>query len=460
VDDLARRVRLYERLIERMPEAAAALDREGVILFASRSACRLTGYSMNELVGSSFTQYLNPEDLESVSAQMSRTIRTGVSVEDFKTRIRRKDGETRTIRLALDTFVEATEIVGLIATAQDVTARERVERKLAEANRCLQEGPLADLFPGHGTATTELRQQIVDAAPSRRLPVLIVGERGTGKALVAREVHRLSARGARSFVAVDCTAISGPLFESEMFGHEKGAFTGAQATKRGLFQHADGGTLFLDEIGELPAEQQAKLLVAIQERQIRHVGGTTAIPVDVRIIAATNRDLKETMTEGRFRRDLYDRIFGFLIEVPPLRERATDLDLYVDRFIAKWSEEEEKMITEVEDAVVEAFHRYSWPGNVRELELVIGRMVARARDERLTADLLPPEIAERRAHDETSNARLEAIERASHRKKYTKTDVEQVLERHHAIVRRAAKDLGISRNTFYRLMEKFGIKPR
>src|SRR5215510_9348543 len=162
--------------------------------------------------------------------------------------------------------------------------RERAERKLAEANRRLQEGPLTDLFPGQGTASTALRQQIIEAAPSRRLPVLIVGERGTGKALVAREIHRLSTRGTSPLVSVDCTAIPGPLFEAEMFGYEKGAFTGAQATKHGLFQQADGGTLFLDEIGELSAEQQAKLLVAIQERRIRRVGGTTAIPVDVRII--------------------------------------------------------------------------------------------------------------------------------------------------------------------------------
>src|SRR5262249_37542111 len=162
--------------------------------------------------------------------------------------------------------------------------------------------------------------------------------------LVAREIHRLSPRAAGPLVSVDCTAIPGPLFESEMFGYEKGAFTGAQATKRGLFQQADGGTLFLDEIGELSAEQQAKLLVAIQERRIRGVGGMTAIPVDVRVIAATNRDLKQMMTDGHFRRDLYDRLLGFLIEVPPLRDRVADLASYVDHFVAQWSEEENKTI--------------------------------------------------------------------------------------------------------------------
>jgi PAS domain S-box-containing protein len=370
-------MRIYERLLDCMPYAAAAVDREGAILFVNQSACRLTGYSAHELIGLSFTRCLDPSDIDPVAAQLFRTIRTGLAVENFRARIRRRDGVTRTIRFALNSLTEGDKIVGAVVTAQDVTAREcadrqyrlfhsvvehareaimiteadpidppgpriqyvneaftqmtaytpedvlgltpRVlqgpeterqvldeirtalhgsapvsvelvnyrkdrseywtnlsivpidghlvafqmdvterrrrelvlERKLAEANRRLQEGPLADIFPGDSPATTHLRQQIVEAAPSRRLPVLIVGERGTGKALVAREIHRLSTRGTNPLVSVDCSAIPGALFESEMFGYEKGAFTGAQATKRGLFQQAHGGTLFLDEIGEL-----------------------------------------------------------------------------------------------------------------------------------------------------------------------------------------------------------------
>jgi len=589
LDDLNRRVFVYERLMECMPHAAGAIDTNGVFFFINQSACELSGYAAEELLGSSFALCLEPADQESVAAQVFRTLRTGEPTRDFKTRIRRKDGEPRIISFALYPLVESGQITGAIGAAEDITSREHadkqyrllesvvlnareaiviteaepidppgpriqyvnhaftamtsynadevlgrtprllqgldtaratldeirsaverkapvqvelvnyrkdgseywtnlsilpvadhlvgfqtdvterrrheimLERKLAEANRRLEEGALAGLFPGAGPATTLLRQQIGEAAPSRRMPVLILGERGTGKALVAREIHRLSDRTARPFVAVDCTAIPATLFESEMFGHEKGAFTGATGTKRGLFQQADSGSLFLDEIGELSLEQQAKLLVAIQERSIRRVGGTTAISVDVRIIAATNRDIVQMMSDGRFRADLYDRIRGFLVEVPPLRDREEDLDVYVHRFVRQWSEEEGKTITEIEPSVMEAFHRYPWPGNVRELEFVVGRMVARAQDGRLTTDLLPSEISGRRAAataPSTPAPAAPADRAAGPRRELSKADIEEALERNNGIVRRAARDLGIARNTLYRLMERHGIRPR
>jgi PAS domain S-box-containing protein len=589
VDDFDRRVHVYEQLMDCMPDAAAALDLEGVLFFVNRRACELSGYAAEELIGSSFGRLLDPSDLDPVAAQVFRTLRTGMPVKGFKTRIRRKDGDTRIISFTLDPLTESGQITGAIGTAEDVTSREHadrqyrllesvvlnarepivitaaepvdppgpriqfvnraftqmtaydaeeilgrtpsllhgphtepavleeirnavvhkapvqvelvnyrkdhseywtnlsimpvadhlvgfhvditerrrreitLERRLAEANRRLEEGALTDLFPGHEPATRYLRQQIVEAAPSRRLPVLILGERGTGKALVAHEIHRQSDRAARPFVAVDCTAIPAPLFESEMFGHEKGAFTGAMAIKRGLFQQADGGSLFLDEIGELSLEQQAKLLVAIQERVIRRVGGTLAIPIDVRIIAATNRDLDQMVADGRFRADLYDRLRGFLIEVPPLRDREADLDLYVDRFVARWCEEEGKAIVDVEPGVVEAFRRYSWPGNVRELEFVVGRMVARARGDRLTVELLPGEISGRRIGATPVNppGAADVIERGSGpRRELSKTEIEQALKQHNGIVRRAARELGIARNTLYRLIEKHGIQHR
>jgi transcriptional regulator with PAS, ATPase and Fis domain len=320
-----------------------------------------------------------------------------------------------------------------------------------------------ELFPGREPATRCLRQQIAEAASSRRLPIVILGERGTGKALVAREIHRLSPRTSGPFVAVDCAAIPGPLFESEMFGYERGAFTGAAAVKRGLFQQADGGTLFLDEIGELSLEQQAKLLVAIQERSIRRVGGTAAIPVDVRIAAATNRDLDQMTTDGRFRLDLYDRIRGFLVGVPPLRDRGVDLELYVERFVARWSAEEGKSIADIDPAVLDAFHRYPWPGNIRELEFVIGRMVARATRDRLTADLLPVEIAEARwlARGTLRPPKRIAIERGRPRRvEIGRATIERALSRHRGVVRRAARELGVARSTVYRLMTRYGIRPR
>ena len=196
-----------------------------------------------------------------------------------------------------------------------------------------------------------MRERIAEAAGIRKLPVLILGERGTGKALVARAVHDLSPRAAGPFVSFDCTAIPATLFESELFGHRKGAFTGAIAHKPGLFQQADGGTLFLDEIAELPVDLQPKLLMVIQEHRIRQVGTLKDIPVDVRIMAATNRDLSRMMADGRFRHDLYDRLNGVQILVPPLRERRDDLDLYIDSFVLTWAREERKRAPVVESNI-------------------------------------------------------------------------------------------------------------
>jgi DNA-binding NtrC family response regulator len=318
------------------------------------------------------------------------------------------------------------------------------------------------LFPGSGSATQHLRDDIVQAAKSRRLPVVILGERGTGKALVAQEIHRLSRRAPGPFVLVDCTAISPALFESEMFGYEKGAFTGATATKSGLFQQADGGTLFLDEIGDLSVEQQAKFLTAIQERRIRRVGGTSAIPIDVRLMAATNKDLHRMKDDGRFRPDLYDRLHGFSIEVPPLRDRGVDVDRYVDVFVARWCEEEQRRITEIDPAVLTAFRQYPWPGNVRELEFVIARMLVRAENHRLTRALLPREITEW-TPSVAATSRVTDLECAQasmlSRREYSMTEIDQALKRNRGIVRSAARDLGIARSTLYRLMARYGIRP-
>ena len=216
--------------------------------------------------------------------------------------------------------------------------------------------------------------------------MLITGETGTGKELVARAIHKRSARSARPFVAVNCAAIPASLIASELFGHERGAFTGALQRRQGKFELADGGTIFLDEVGELPLETQVALLRVLQEREIERVGGSRPIRVDVRVVAATNRDLQAAIAERAFRSDLFYRLNVFPVEMPPLRERPTDIRLLVEYFVHRFSKRAGKKITGISNKTLDLLQSYPWPGNVRELQNVIERAVIVSDGERLTVD--------------------------------------------------------------------------
>src|SRR5213082_195553 len=222
--------------------------------------------------------------------------------------------------------------------------------------------------------------------------VLIRGESGTGKELIARAIHNQSPRSSEMFQAVNCAAINENLLESELFGHERGAFTGAHAEKKGLFEIADKGTLFLDEIGELDVSMQAKLLRALQEREIRRVGGTRAIRIDVRVVAATNRDLRAMVQDGRFRDDLYYRINVLSIDVPPLRERREDIPVLMDFFLKKHTRNTSRLIRGLTPEARKVMLDYAWPGNVRQLESAIERAILLAESDYITVEDLPLEV--------------------------------------------------------------------
>jgi two-component system, NtrC family, response regulator AtoC len=283
--------------------------------------------------------------------------------------------------------------------------------------------------------------------------ILIQGETGTGKEMVARAIHYASSRADRPLVVVDCAALPEPLFESELFGHERGAFTGAVVSRRGLLEVADGSTCFLDEVGELSTALQAKLLRVLQERVIRRVGGNEPIPVNVRLITATNQDLKKLVEDGRFREDLYYRLNGLMLRVPPLRERAEDLPLLVQHFLRKYSADAGKPVLGLARETLELLAAYRWPGNVRELQHVVERAVALSSSALIIPEDLPPEIrAETLPAPELPRGRMTLDE-------VRRWYVNRVLEETGGNKLRAAEILGIDRRTLYRILDREGEEP-
>jgi len=285
--------------------------------------------------------------------------------------------------------------------------------------------------------------------------VLIQGETGTGKELVARAIHELSLRRERLLIKVNCAALPRDLVESELFGHEKGAFTGATQQRRGRFELADGGTLFLDEAGELPLDTQAKLLRVLQEREFDRVGGTRSLRTDVRVIAATNRDLHTQVAAGSFRSDLYYRLNVFPIVVPPLRERRDDIPGLVRHFAAKAARKLGRTVDGISSAFVECASVYAWPGNIRELENLVERAVIMSRGTVLDAvDLFSsasPTASEKTPAVTAGNTTLEVIERAH---------IQQVLERTRWVIEGehgAARILGLNPSTLRGRLRKLGI---
>ena len=291
---------------------------------------------------------------------------------------------------------------------------------------------------------------VARAAPSRAT-VLLRGESGTGKELMARAVHEASPRAAHPFVAVNCAALNKGLIESELFGHEKGAFTGADARRTGRFEQADGGTLFLDELAEIPLDVQVKLLRVLQERKVERVGSGVEIEVDVRLIGATNRDLAALVAQGAFREDLFYRLNVVAVELPPLRQRKDDIPLLADHFLARYAEENDKAVGEISKEALDLLTRYAYPGNVRELQNIVERAVVMARGPVVTRADLPAEVQQAAPAPvaDTLPAQVEELEKKA---------IAQALERANGVQSRAAEILGLTeRNLRYKL-KKYGLR--
>jgi two-component system response regulator PilR (NtrC family) len=303
-------------------------------------------------------------------------------------------------------------------------------------------------------SVSELIRQVADT----RTNILITGESGTGKDLVARAIHSLSDRKSRPFVVVNCGAIPENLLESELFGHVKGAFTGAISQKMGLFEVADGGTLFLDEVGELPHALQVKLLRALQEKTFKRVGGTTDIHVDVRILSATNRELEEDVGSGRFREDLYYRLNVIEVKLPSLRERPEDIPPLLQHFIERFASEQRKAVREASSEVLAAFEGYAFPGNVRELENLVERAVTLTSTERIEIDSLPESVFRRGEPAVRSRIPEGGVDLESLLGDYERSLLREALERAGGVKKRAAALLGVSFRSFRYRLEKLGLE--
>jgi len=329
--------------------------------------------------------------------------------------------------------------------------------RLEEENKLLK-GKIAHDYEltGRSKSITELKEMIQIIAPTNAW-ILIMGENGTGKELVARSIHRLSKRSHMPFIEVNCAAIPEELIESELFGHEKGSFTGATQKKRGKFDLANGGTLFLDEVADMSLKAQAKILRILQEKKFERVGGTKYIETDVRVLAATNKDLEKEMEEGRFRQDLYYRLHVIPLMVPPLRDRKEDIPYLVEPFLKEFSDKEGIPIKTISDGALKIFIDHDWPGNVRELKNIIERLVIMTPSNSIKEEDIPP-LAKKNGEDDAEMYQTDTFREA--KEEFEKHFIIQKLHENEWNISKTAKAIGIERSNLHRKIRAYGLEAR
>ncbi|HSQ92521.1 MAG TPA: sigma 54-interacting transcriptional regulator [Nitrospiraceae bacterium] len=388
------KLRQDERELRRITDAIAqlicVLGPDGKTLYANRFVLEYSGLSLEDVMADDFrARFFHSDDIERSQNERQHALEREAPFE-LELRARRKDGQYRWLLIRYNPLRdEEGRIIRWYATGTDIDDRKRAEERTHKENLALREeidqSSMFEEIVGSSDVIRNILTQVTKVAPSDST-VLVLGETGTGKELIARAIHKRSKRSSRAFITVNCAAIPASLIASELFGHEKGAFTGALQRRLGRFELADGGTIFLDEIGDLPAETQIALLRVLQEGEIERVGGSQPISVDVRVLAATNRDLKAAMAAGTFRQDLFYRLNVFPIQVPPLRERMDDIPLLVTYLIERYAKKAGKKIKNIQKETLELFQAYDWPGNIRELQNVIQRAIVLCESETFSVD--------------------------------------------------------------------------
>jgi formate hydrogenlyase transcriptional activator len=378
-DEAQKSERQLQQLVDAIPYTVALQAPDGPILYTNHAVFELTGVPASEAMQpGALLRLFHPEDLEALAETRRKAFARGIPWEN-EVRVRSKDGHYRWFLIKYNPIRdERGNLVRWCSAGTDIDDRKRREERLRRENIALREElDQAAMHEEIVGTSAPLRKALalVDKVARTDSTVLILGETGTGKELIGKAIHKRSNRAARAFICVNCAAIPQSLVASELFGHEKGAFTGAIQRRVGRFESADGGTIFLDEIGDLLPETQKALLRVLQERQIERVGGSQSIPVDVRVLAATNRDLEAAVAAGTFRQDLFYRLNVFPLYMPPLRERKEDIPLLVEYLVDRFAKRVGKPIGGVTQSVLDLFRQYDWPGNIRELQNVIERCV-------------------------------------------------------------------------------------
>jgi formate hydrogenlyase transcriptional activator len=361
----------------------------GTCLFANRTALEYWGLNLEDVMVPDYRAPIHPDDAAQMYARRQEGLVKGIPFEN-ELRSRRHDGEYRWFFWRyIPVHDEQGQVLRWYVTGTDIDDRKRAEDRMRNETFALREDiDRASMFEeivGSSPALQRVLSQVTKVAHTDAT-VLILGETGTGKELVARAIHKRSRRASGAFIRVNCAAIPPSLIASELFGHEKGAFTGALQRRLGRFEAADGGTIFLDEIGELPAEAQVAFLRVLQEREIERVGSSHPIPIDVRVLAASNRDLEAAVERGTFREDLYYRLNVIPISLPPLRERVEDIPILVEYLIDRYAKQVGKTIRNIEKHTLQLLQAYDWPGNVRELQNVIERAIVLVEGETFAID--------------------------------------------------------------------------
>ena len=426
-----------ERIIDNLLEGIIAHDTERKIIYFNKTAEKITGYTREEVVGRDCHEVFGEPFCGGRCSFKSGCPKTWEDIE-YPLTIMTKHGEPRRLEMRLTGMKDTTgNFVGVLASFTDVTDLTTLRIKAGALKQFRG-------IIGRDPKMLDIYRQIRDVA-ANDYPVHIKGETGTGKELVAHAIHKESRRGGAPFVPINCGALPEGVLESELFGHVKGAFSGAIRDKKGRFELADGGTLFLDEVGELPKHVQVRLLRVLQDGVFERVGGERSISVDVRIISATNKDLKKEVREGRFREDLYYRINVVPIELPPLRERKGDIPLLVEHF-AQEVERQGQDVAGFSKAAMSLCTSYPWPGNVRELQSAVRFSLLRAKGKTVMPHHLPMELQQW--------GQAPALTPRGRTRKLSAHAVKEALQKTAGNKAKAARLLGVGRATLYRFLDE------
>jgi PAS domain S-box-containing protein len=448
--------RYWRTVANTISDGIMVVDEQGIIIYVNEAFEGITGFSKDEMVGRDCS-ILNCDICQEV--RENRGCHWCALFQDGNMRRRRcvfrhKDGHSiHALKNASIFHDDHGNVIGAVETVTDITDLIEKDNRIAEYQRELRS---ADKFQGIIGASAQMQKifDLITNASRSDAPVIIYGESGTGKELVARAIHRLSERFRGPYVKINCAALTESLLESELFGHVKGAYTGAVKDRSGRFETAHGGSIFLDEIGDLPLATQVKLLRVLEDKIVERVGANTSIPVDVRIISATNRDLKELIESDIFRKDLYFRINVIPVHLPPLRERIEDIPLLADAFFRKIRLKVNKKFTAISRETMAALMNYSWPGNVRELKSAFEYACVTCQEGTIQPEHLPENILT----EKKSSGPAKRI--SINREEIKKIELIETLEETGGNQSAAAKLLGVTRVTIWNRMKRYGISSK